>query len=216
MDSRSKRVGLYLSVAAVFVNMPRLILAYRRAEVGEASPYWHAGLLTICAIATGLVLTGGAAYLAHEVAVQRRLSLAVIWVLVLLATAVIVTPLLVASVGRELSGVIPSLAWRWVWSAVAVLAVELVASGCMVAVAGVPVTASPPTPAHMALARRRRSGGIIALELNPAADARESLVRINCRNGCGWSGPSRAAERGHQGQCPRRGAEASPAGVRSR
>jgi len=132
------RFGLLLAVAAIAVNAPRLILVFLEAEGVPVSSDLRVGLLALTGIATGIVLTGGGAYLAHAVARGRhfRRILVVAWLMVLAGTGVLITPMLAAGLAEApLTAVLASSSSRWIWSAVAVLAVELVAAGSMVAYA---------------------------------------------------------------------------------
>jgi hypothetical protein len=132
------RFGLFLAVAAIAVNAPRLILVFLEAEGVPVSAELRVALLALTGIATGIVLTGGGAFLAHAVAWGRhfRRILVVAWLIVLMATGVLITPMLAAGLAQApLTTVLASSSSRWIWSAVAVLAVELVAAGSMVAYA---------------------------------------------------------------------------------
>lgn len=132
------RLGLFLAVAAIAVNAPRLILVFLEAEGVPVSSELRVALLALTGIATGVVLTGGGAYLAHAVAWGRhfRPLLVVAWLIVLVATGILITPMLASGLAHApLTAVLASSSSRWVWSAVAVLAVELVAAGSMVAYA---------------------------------------------------------------------------------
>jgi hypothetical protein len=215
----SRNVGLWVASLALLVNTPRLILAYLAADDVALAGGWRAAMLTVSAVATGIVLTGGNAYLAHAVARWRRPSLVTIWCLGLVFTAILVTPMLVASLGKQIAQVIPSLAWRWCWSAVAVLSVELVAAGAMLAV-GTAENAEreagssevSPELARAPELSGRRSDQLIELDLSSAVHLPErfssEVGEVRCRNGCGWTGSSLPAERGHQGQCPLKSAPA--------
>lgn len=132
------RFGLFLAVAAIAVNAPRLILVFLEAEGVPVSSDLRVGLLALTGIATGVVLTGGGAFLAHAVARGRhfRRVLVATWLLVLVGTGVLITPMLAAGLSEApLTSVLASPSSRWTWSAVAVLAVELVAAGSMIAYA---------------------------------------------------------------------------------
>jgi MFS family permease len=232
--ARSSNLGLGLAVAAILVNAPRLMLAFLEADGIAVAQGLRAGLLGLTGIATGVVLTGGGAYLAHALAhgARYRRTLTLAWLLVLVCTGVLVTPMLVAALGRvELAQVLPALRLRWGWSAVAVLAVELVAAGAMVA--------------HVA--RRRREARLerveeelltVASERNRLATERERLQTellelrerltaqaspeappesesepaedepptFPCRLDCGAVFASSHAERGHLKSCPLRNA----------
>lgn len=132
------RFGLFLAVVAIAVNAPRLILVFLEAEGVPVSSELRVALLALTGIATGVVLTGGGAFLAHAVAWGRhfRRLLLVVWLIVLMATGILITPMLAAALAQApLTAVLASPSLRWLWSAVAVLAVELVAAGSMVAYA---------------------------------------------------------------------------------
>jgi hypothetical protein len=223
----ASRFGLVVAVAAVAVNAPRLVLTFFAADGIVVGSRWRLALLALTGVATGVVLTGGGAYLAHALARQteHRGVLAVVWLLVLSCAAVLVTPLLVASLdGRDLAQVLPTAPLRWAWSLVAVVAVELVAAGSMVA-----YTAEREADRSLAdaerelleLARERNrlrdelSGRGPAPAPRPARRRRRTAQtpthageQVPCRNGCGFVGRSPQAESGHQRSCPRRPAEA--------
>jgi len=132
------RFGLFLAVAAIAVNAPRLILVFLEAEGVPVASDLRVGLLALTGVATGVVLTGGGAFLAHAVAWGHhfRRILVVAWLIVLVATGVLITPMLAAGLAQApLTTVLASSSSRWIWSAVAVLAVELVAAGSMIAYA---------------------------------------------------------------------------------
>lgn len=85
------------------------------------------------------------------------------WLLVLVGTGVLITPMLAAGLAEApLTAVLASPSSRWAWSAVAVLAVELVAAGSMVAYA-----------AHR---REDRNAEDIEQELLEVADERNRLL----------------------------------------
>lgn len=134
-----KRVGLWLAIAALAVNAPRLVLVYLRVD-GLALPAgWEAGLLILTAIATGAVLSGGGAYIAHTLAKLNhggkwRFALATIWVAMLSFSVFLIAPLLVVGIeATELAGVLNTDRLQWGWAVVAVAAVEILAAGAMIA-----------------------------------------------------------------------------------
>jgi hypothetical protein len=100
--------------------------------------------------------------------------------------------------GKELAQIIPSLIGRWNWSAVAVLSVELVAAGAMIAV-GSPELAISGSSEELARnggaleAPKRRAGQLIELDLSSAAtylhtSSTTEVREVGYRNGCGWVG----------------------------
>lgn len=217
------RVGLHLAVAAILVNVPRLTLAFLEADGVEVGPGLRAGLLAVTGVATGVVLTGGGAYLAHALSRGSRFRplLAATWGLVLACAAVLVTPALVAGLsGSELAAVLGSSWLRWAWSGTAVLAVELVAAGSMLAHAaeqGELERAEHAEQELLELARQRnRLEARLAELASPGGPAppppRRRALRaaappgepVPCRNGCGFLGSSPMAERGHLRSCPLR------------
>lgn len=133
-------VGLWLAVAAQAVNAPRLILVYLRVD-GILPPAWlEVILLALTGIATSLVLSGGGAYLAHTLATPTKrggwwkVLLACIWLAMLACAVILVAPLLQAGmVAGTVATVLATAARQWTWSIVAVLAVEVVAAGSMLA-----------------------------------------------------------------------------------
>lgn len=133
-------IGLWLAVAAQAVNAPRLILVYLRVD-GIRPPAWlEIALLALTGIATSLVLSGGGAYLAHTLATPTKRGgwwkalLVGIWLLMLGCAVILVAPLLQS--GMQMATVAETLRYtwaQWCWSIVAVLAIEIVAAGAMLA-----------------------------------------------------------------------------------
>jgi MFS family permease len=224
-------LGLFLAVAAIAVNAPRLILVFLEAEGVPVSAELRVGLLALTGIATGVVLTGGGAFLAHAVAWGRhfRRILVVAWLIVLVATGILITPMLAAGLAHApLTAVLASSSSRWIWSAVAVLAVELVAAGSMVAYAAHRREDQDTGDLEqelldIAAERNRLSGELDQLRGDFEAERAEMLEEVQqlesdlnsrsqgstpksfpCRNGCGREFASPAAERGHQKGCPQR------------
>ena len=225
------RFGLFLAVVAIAVNAPRLILVFLEAEGVPVSPDLRVGLLALTGIATGVVLTGGGAFLAHAVARGRhfRRVLVTTWLLVLVGTGVLITPMLAAGLSEApLTAVLASSSSRWAWSAVAVLAVELVAAGSMVAYAAHRREDSDAEGIERELLAVAAERNQLVAELEQLRDKfkverAEMLQEVQqlesdlnsrsqgstpksfpCRNDCGREFASPAAERGHQKGCPQR------------
>ncbi len=131
------RLGVALAMSAVAVNGPLLILALLGADGVVVPTGWRVMLLGVRALGTVIVLSLGAAYIAHAAVIHRnaRRALIAVWLIVLGGTAAIVTPMVVGAVGAALAPVVPSLVGRWVWALVSVVTVEVAAAGCMLAAA---------------------------------------------------------------------------------
>lgn len=225
-----KRLGSYLPALAIAVHAPRLILAYLDAEGVVVATAWRTGMLTLAAVATGIVLTGGSAYLAHSLPglVRHRRLVAVCWVTILVTTGGLLAPLVVGSLShRELDEVLTSPAARWSWALGAVLCVELVAGAGMLAHAaerarGQRLDELDQQLVQLAGERNELESelGRLGHELVQVVEQRDDLQRqleladepepeaegleVSCRNGCGWVGASTRAEAGHQRACPLR------------
>lgn len=135
-----RRIALALAIAAVAVAAPRLVLIFLEADSLQVEIGLRKVLLGASGAALALVLTGGGAYLVHAIVRIRRFQglLLAIWVGILTCIAILVTPRLVAGLRlatSPLADVLSTDALRWGWSIVAVLAGELVATGCMLAYA---------------------------------------------------------------------------------
>jgi hypothetical protein len=134
-----KRATLALVFFALLVNAPRFVLVFLRADSLALGKQIEAGLLILTAIATGCVLSGGGAVIAHTLAKHKhggrwRQALAAIWLAMLAFSVVLIAPLMVAGIrSSDLAAVLDSPAWQWGWSIVAVLAVEVLAAGAMIA-----------------------------------------------------------------------------------
>lgn len=135
-----RQLALALALAAVLVAAPRLVLIFLEADSLQPSAEVRTALLGASGAALALVLTGGGAYLVHAIVRVGRFQrlLFALWLLILTCLAVLVTPRLVAGLqgaSTPLALVLATPALRWGWSAIAVLAAELVATGCMIAYA---------------------------------------------------------------------------------
>jgi len=135
-----RRLALALTLAAVLVAAPRLVLIFLEADSLQPGAEVRTALLGASGAALALVLTGGGAYLVHAIVRVGRFQrlLFALWLVILTCIAVLVTPRLVAGLqgaSTPLAQVLATPALRWGWSATAVLAAELVATGCMIAYA---------------------------------------------------------------------------------
>ena len=230
------RIGLWIAVAALCVNAPRLVQTFLEADGLQLHPTLRPVLMGATGVAAALTLTGGGAWLAHELARgAERLQglLLACWLLVLAGQLVLIPPLLMAEMSSSRLGSVLPLAWqRWGWAFVAVLLVELVAAGAMVAQGR----------RSRWLEERERQGReleqiaaernalqkrLAALQTPPARNAVQGAAarvqgsaanRANdttpsatypCRNGCGWMGGSQKAENAHQRYCKVRGSHST-------
>ncbi len=136
-----KKVGLWLALAALLVNGPRFVIIFLKVDSIDLPKTIEAVLLTATGIATGLVLTGGGAYIAHALAESKvrgamRWFMILCWFLLLIFSVVLLAPLMVAAIDdSSLNTVLDSKFSQWLWSITSVLAVEVIAGGAMVAYA---------------------------------------------------------------------------------
>jgi hypothetical protein len=132
---RGARPGVLFAVAAVTVTAPRLALAFLAADGVVVPTAWRIDLLAVSSIATAIVLTGGTAYLAHAIAVASsgRGVLVALWTAALACSGALIAPAIVATLRAEALSVVLGVDRHWGWSICAVLAVDLVASGAMLA-----------------------------------------------------------------------------------
>ena len=136
-----KKVGLWLAIAALLVNGPRFILIFLRVDNIDIPLQTEAIMLGATGLATGLVLTGGGAYIAHTLAESKahgatQFVMIVCWCLLLVFSVILLAPLMVASIRvSPLQSVFTSNISQWAWSITAVAAVEVIAAGAMAAYA---------------------------------------------------------------------------------
>lgn len=137
---KSRWLGYILALSALLVNAPRLVLTYLRTDNIHLPLMTEASLLTITGIATGIVLTGGGMYLAHTLAQARRhwftrLLLTLCWLALLGFTVILLAPMMLSGLrASDLIAVIPDTSAQWTWSITAVLAIEVMAGGIMLAI----------------------------------------------------------------------------------
>jgi hypothetical protein len=170
-------LGYVFAGAAVLVQGPRLFLTTLAAGRLPVSPDAEKLLLSVAAVATAVVLTGGNIYLAHAAltAPRWRISLVIAWALVLGASAGLVAPGIAGGLAnRELHEVVGSPGLRGAWALLAALAHELTAAGCILA----------------AVANSR-----------PQGSGSDPFL---CQ-GCGRAFATKQARGGHQRSCPARG-----------
>jgi hypothetical protein len=215
-----RRLGLWIAMAAVVVATPRLVLtllAGERIGIGSGPT---AALIAISGAGAAVVLSAGQLYIVHVVGtVQRRLTLAVLWAGILLMTAVLVVPMIIAGLeARTLPEVLthprsPGWPGRWAWAATAVLAVELAAAVCVYAARlhGREAEQRAELEQQLCMLRAELAAARQALAQQQARRARRAVQNpestssseVPCRHGCGFMG-SAMGERAHQRFCPQR------------
>jgi len=227
-----RRVGLWIAIAALCVNAPRLAQAFLEADGLQLGEPLRPILMGATGVAAALTLTGGGAWLAHELArggARLQGLLMACWILVLGGQLVLIPPLLMLEMpSSRLGAVLPESWQRWSWAIVAVLLVELVAAGAMVAQGRRSAAQEQHDQDARELERIAAERNALAqrlrnLESQPRSDSqtlralpssqepsqRRKRTRnqrakpqpVPCRNGCGWVGGSQNAENAHQRYC---------------
>jgi hypothetical protein len=219
-----KRTGYALAGAAFVVQAPRLVLTVLAADRLPVAAETERLLLTVAAVGTAVVLTGGGVFLAHAALTSSRwrLALGIAWALVLTASAGLVAPAIVGRLaGQELHEVLRTPGVGKAWAILASLAHELTAAGCMLGAAAVSSKRSNEedelrlwSERDGAVERAERAERELS-ELQARLGRSASLLPaqgepILCA-GCGRSFGSLQARSGHQRSCPARSAESSRA-----
>ncbi len=134
-----KNMGMRIALIAMLVNAPRFVITFLAADSMRFPPFVEAALLAITGVATGIVLTGGGAYIAHELIVMRgriaaRIFMGVCWVLLLVFSVAILAPMIAVMLAKsELATVLDTVRLRILWSIACVVAIEILTAGAMVA-----------------------------------------------------------------------------------
>ena len=203
--NRGMRPGLFFAVAAITVTAPRLALAFLAADGVLVPTSWRIDLLAVSSVATAVVLTGGTAYLAHAIAVarSRRGLLVLLWAAALVCSGALIAPSIVATLRMQPLPVVLGIERHWSWSICAVLAVDLVASGAMLADAWRPYADPQEHPlgqpgAHPLPVVADPLQGVDCPTLTPRAD----LLLHPCPWGCGRRFTTKDAANGHGRHCP--------------
>jgi hypothetical protein len=145
-----KKVGLWLAIVALLVNGPRFVLIFLQVDNLTIPLSVEAIMLGITGIATGLVLTGGGAYIAHSLAESQtygivRTVMIACWFLLLIFNIILLAPLMVFAIRKSpLNTVFDTNFSQWLWSITSVLAVEIISAGAMAAYALEGRTENPP------------------------------------------------------------------------
>lgn len=136
-----KKVGLWLAIVALLVNGPRFILIFLLIDDLTIPLVVETTLLSITGIATGLVLTGGGAYIAHSLVESQtrgmvRTVMIICWFMLLIFNVILLAPLMVSAIREsQMKDVFASNFFQWLWSVTSVLAVEIISAGAMAAYA---------------------------------------------------------------------------------
>jgi MFS family permease len=201
---RITRPGLFFAVAAVTVTAPRLALAFLAADGVVVPTPWRIDLLAVSSVATAVVLTGGIAYLAHAIAVApaRRGVLILLWTAALVCSGALIAPSIVATLRVQPLAAVLGVERHWSWSICVVLAVDLVASGAMLADARRLPAERVAHPvgegAHPLLGSSHSLEKADHPVLTPPAQA---LIHP-CPWGCGRQFTTKDAANGHGRHCP--------------
>jgi MFS family permease len=204
-DGQAIRPGVLFAVAAVTVTAPRLALAFLAADGVVVPTAWRIDLLAISSIATAVVLTGGTAYLAHAIAVTTsgRGVLVALWAAALVCSGALIAPAIVATLRSQPLSAVLRPQRHWGWSICAVLAVDLVASGAMLADA----RRAAADPVSHPVAQRDSNPlsilphpvqGVVSPTLTPSSHPKTHP----CPWGCGRRFETRDAANGHGRHCP--------------
>jgi hypothetical protein len=180
-----------------------LALAFLAADGVEVPRPWRIGLLAAASVATAVVLTGGTAYLAHAIAAarSRRAALIVCWAAALGCSGALIAPAIVATLRSQPLAAVLGTGLHWSWSVCAVLAVDLVASGAMLADARRPeaegVSHPVASPVSHPVAHPLPGG----LELPAGSVTPLMALPFPCPWGCGKHFATRDAANGHGRHC---------------
>jgi len=213
-----RRLGLWIAMAAVVVATPRLVLTLLAGERIGLPPGATAALIAISGAGAAVVLSAGQLYIVHVVGtVPQRVTLAFLWAGILLMTAVLVVPMIIAGLeARTLPEVLtqpvtPGWAGRWTWAAVAVLAVELAAAVCVYAARlhGREAEQRAELEQQLSMLQAQLAASQQARQQRRASKQQPAAAGelVPCRNagaGCDYVG-SEMGERGHQTHCPAKG-----------
>lgn len=150
--NKTSSVGIWIAIAALLVNMPRFVILFLDVDGIDLGLVAEGWLLGIGGVAMGVALSGGGAYIAHTIAQPKprpgvaTFALIACWIALLIFSVILLAPSLVLAVRTYgLSKVLHTENQQWAWSVAAVIAVEVLAGGAMVAhaVSGADVAHQP-------------------------------------------------------------------------
>lgn len=160
-----QKIALWLLFGALGVNAPRFVILFLKVDGIYLSRGVEGFLLAITGIATGAVLSGGGAYIAHVLAQPTRggtvrAFLTASWLLLLVFNVILLAPMMVMALRMsELAAVLDTPELQWLWSIIAIVAVEWLAGGAMAAYALLDRNQSGEPLDHLL---ERLSGGLFA------------------------------------------------------
>ena len=130
--------GFWIVIAAILVNGLRFVMIFLLADGVKIPANIENTILTVTGIATGIVLTGGGMFLAHQLAGIRgrsgaKMILLTAWVSLLVFSVILIAPALILSWRNSPLSAIISQEYDWIWSVVAVVAIEVLAGAAMFA-----------------------------------------------------------------------------------
>ena len=184
MKTSPARVGIWIAIAALLVNMPRFVILFLDVDGIDLGLVTEGWLLGIGGVAMGIVLSGGGAYIAHTIAQPGARNpfatgaLLLCWVALLAFSVVLLAPSLVMAVRNYGMAQVLDTEWKqWVWSTVAIIAVEVLAAGAMVAhaVSGAPVQTRSTQPGAWSKIFNAASDAAVA-KLNQVAQPAPAMV----------------------------------------
>jgi hypothetical protein len=132
-----KKIALWLAIAAVCVNTPRYVIMFLLVDGIELPAGLEGLLLMVSSVGTGVILTGGGAFVAHALAYdtvtgQVRVFLTVSWILLNFFGVILLAPWIVLAVSTSrLALVLNTPSLQWWWSIVSVVSVEWLAAASM-------------------------------------------------------------------------------------
>lgn len=151
-------------VAALLVNIPRLIVYSLKADGVSLDHGVEAFLIAMSGIGTGIVFSGGQLILAHTLPLleegQGKNLIKGIWGSMLVFSVVIISPFMVAGIiaQPDLRAVLPDWWQMWLWAITSIAAAEIVAAGVMIA------QSLPMKPVHKkGVATHGRGGDIVKI-----------------------------------------------------
>lgn len=139
MGGEVKNIGLKIALSAICVNAPRFVITFLAADGMRFPAMVEGTMLAITGIATGIVMTGGGAYIAHELIAMKgrfwsRLFMGATWVALLVFSVIILAPMMAAMLeNSELATVLDTVQKRLQWSIASIVAIEILTAGAMVA-----------------------------------------------------------------------------------
>jgi uncharacterized membrane protein YgcG len=163
---QGQNLGVWVAMAAILVQAPRVVLAVLEADRQPLDADWQRRLLVLAGCGTAVVLTGGNLYLVHTLVQARRWRrlLLATWLVVLGSTCFLVVPLIVAGInGQRITQVLAPHALTWIWAVVAALSHEVTAAGCVLSFGALATTAEAEA--------RERSESVAVAELLSQRDA---------------------------------------------